>query len=324
MRVYELTAHLQKISRAKGRTATAAAAYRSCSLIQCEREQTAHDYRSKAGLEASGIILPDGAPGWAADRTALWNAAELRERNGTRGTNAGAFKARAVTAREIMFGFPAELSAAGRLGVAESIARHLAATHQVATDFSIHLPGKDGDQRNHHCHMMLTTRRLTAEGLSEKTREWDDRRGGSATVTTLRAFVAETMNAALAHEGRAGIVHVEHRSHKARGTGSAPTRHQGPGKTNAARNRASRERTVWIKTTRERQAERQARERAALPSSGQGARELAERHAREDQQLARAITARVDRDRTMEAVARHTQVERQLQLDHQQEHGRSP
>jgi hypothetical protein len=43
-------------------------------------------------------------------------------------------------------------------------------------DYSIHAPGKDGDERNYHCHMMTTTRRMTATGLGEKAREWDDSR----------------------------------------------------------------------------------------------------------------------------------------------------
>lgn len=117
-------------------------------------------------------MLPADAPAWASDRAKLWNAAELVERNGKRGKNAGQFKADAVTAREFLFSFPVELSATGRLTVAHTLARHLADTHGIAADFAIHHPGAEGVERNYHCHLLTTTRRLTAEGLTKKAREW--------------------------------------------------------------------------------------------------------------------------------------------------------
>ena len=189
MQTVELTAHLKKINRLRGRTATAAAAYRACALIECEREGWVHDYRRKSGMEAAEVILPGHAPAWASSRSGLWNAAEMRERNGKRGPNAGAFKVDAVTAREIMFGFPAGLSKAGRLDVARTIARHLVDRHGVAADFAIHTPGKAGDQRNHHCHLMFSTRRMTADGFTRKTREWDDVFTGSRTGLVANSWV---------------------------------------------------------------------------------------------------------------------------------------
>ena len=264
MQTVELTAHLKKINRLQGRTATAAAAYRACALIECEREGRVHDYRRKSGMEAAEIILPGNAPAWASSRSGLWNAAEMRERNGKRGPNAGAFKIDAVTAREIMFGFPAGLSEAGRLDVARAIARHLVDRHGVAADFAIHAPGKAGDQRNHHCHLMFSTRRMTADGFTRKTREWDDVFTGSRTLAETRAFIAGAMNTALGREGLSESVFVEHRSFAERGIGTTPTRHQGPGKTNAVRKRKSRDRTMWERTERERQKERHGLEVAAL------------------------------------------------------------
>ena len=195
-RIFELSTRVQAIGRNDGtsrrhgwakrrdgttrppkpsRSATAAAAYRACCVIDCDREGRTHDYTNKAGLEASEIVLPADAPAWARDRAKLWNAAEFRERNGKRGANANSFKANAQTARDLMFTFPCELSAAGRLNAARIIARHLVDTHGVAADFNIHEPGREGDSRNHHCHLLMTTRRMTADGLGEKAREWDER-----------------------------------------------------------------------------------------------------------------------------------------------------
>lgn len=261
MRILELTAHVQRFSRSNGRSATAAAAYRACDLIACEREGRVHDYRRKGGLEATGIVTPDDVPTWAHDRSRLWNAVELRERNGSRGANAGAWKMEAMVAREVLIGFPAELSEAGRLALVGRIAQHLVDRHGVAVDWAIHAPGKLGDQRNHHAHMMFTTRRLTASGLGTKTREWNAREGGGRIVSQLRATIAGMMNEALAGEGHGAAVHVEHRSLKARGIVRAATKHQGPGRTNTGRKGQARERTAWERQQRQDQAARHERER---------------------------------------------------------------
>lgn len=263
MRTFELSTHVQAISRGDGRSATAAAAYRACCVLACEREALTHDYTRKAGLEASEIVLPKGAPAWARDRAKLWNAAELREVNKDRRAKS-AFKANAQTAREFLFSFPVELSAAGRLKAAQAIARHLADTHGIAADFAIHQPGREGDERNYHCHLMTTTRRMTAKGLGEKAREWDDLKNAPRLAKQFRAFIAQTLNDEIKAEGKADSVHVEHRSFKARGSGQVPTRHQGPGKTNARRKDRGRARQAWTAQQRTAQKERHGKELAAL------------------------------------------------------------
>lgn len=264
MRVLELTAHMKKMGRGQGRSATAAAAYRACCVIECEREGRTHDYSRKKGLEASGIAVPKNAPAWAKDRAKLWNAAEMREKNGARGPRAGQFKTDAVVSREFMFSFPAELSKGGRARVAEAVAREMAETHGIAADYSIHQPGKDGDERNFHCHMMTTTRRLNAKGLHEKAREWDDLTTGPRILKQWRAFIAKAMNDALAAEGKANLVFVEHRSFETRGSGQTATKHQGPGKTHAARNEQRRARDAWRQAQRAAQDKRHTAERVTL------------------------------------------------------------
>ncbi len=149
MRVFELSTRVKSISRGEGRSATSAAAYRACCAIECEREGRIHDYRRKRGLEAAEIVLPSEAPQWAADRARLWNAAELRERNKDSRAKTKD-KANAQTAREFFYAFPVELSAAGRLRVAQTIARQLADTYGIDADFAIHEPGSEGDTRNYH------------------------------------------------------------------------------------------------------------------------------------------------------------------------------
>ena len=49
---------VKAVKRSAGRSATAAAAYRHAERITCEREGRVHDYRAKAGVEASFILAP--------------------------------------------------------------------------------------------------------------------------------------------------------------------------------------------------------------------------------------------------------------------------
>ena len=62
---------VKTVQRSAGRSATAAIAYRTASRVLCEREGRVHDYRAKAGVEATLLLVPQDAPTWAHDRQAL-------------------------------------------------------------------------------------------------------------------------------------------------------------------------------------------------------------------------------------------------------------
>ena len=264
LRSFELTTHIDNVSRSKGKTATVAAAYISGTDIYCEYEQRQHRYSGKGGVAYSHIFLPSGAPEWAKDRQKLWNAAELVEKNGKRGKNAGQWKAKARTAGTYLFSFPHELSAAGRQAVTDRIAQYLVDRDGVAADANIHAPGREGDQRNWHCHIQTTTRVLTAKGLGKKAAGENDLKLSGRQSKAWRAFVAQTINDELKKEGKAHLVKVEHKSFKARGIQRQPTRHQGPARTNVKRKQRRLEREAWEEQQRTEQQERQAKEAASL------------------------------------------------------------
>ena len=207
--------HLQvnTVSRSAGRSATAAAAYRAGEKIVDERTGEIHDYTRKGGVEASALFAPAGAPEWAADRAQLWNAAEGAEK-----------RKNSTVAREFVIALPAELSADERQALAYDFARALVERHGVAVDACIHAPGKDGDERNHHAHILMTTRRMTPEGLAEKTRELDNQRSGE--VDHWRKEWAAMANRALERAGRAE--RIDHRTLEAQGIERQPTVHNGP------------------------------------------------------------------------------------------------
>ena len=71
-----------------------------------------------------------------------------------------------TVAREIVIALPAELDAAARARMVRGFAEKLAIKHKVAVDFAIHEPNSKGDDRNHHAHLLLSTRRLRAEGFT--------------------------------------------------------------------------------------------------------------------------------------------------------------
>ena len=216
MAIYHLS--VKTISRSAGRSATAAAAYRAGVKITDERTGEIHDYTRKGGVESAELVLPAGAPEWAADRAALWNAAEQAET-----------RKNSTVAREFEIALPEELSPAERARLARDFARELVERHGCAADVCIHAPGKDGDDRNHHAHILLTTRRLGPEGLTEKTRELDDQKTGPQIVTQWRERFAALTNERLRENGIEA--RVDHRTLEAQGIEREPTRHLGPAAT---------------------------------------------------------------------------------------------
>jgi ATP-dependent exoDNAse (exonuclease V) alpha subunit len=263
--IYHLS--VKTISRSAGRSATAAAAYRAGVEITDERTGEIHDYTRKGGVESAELVLPAGAPEWAADRAALWNAAEQAEK-----------RKNSTVAREFEIALPAELSPAERARLARDLAREIVERHGCAADVCIHAPGKDGDDRNHHAHILLTTRRLGPEGFGEKTRELDDQKTGPQIVTQWRERFAQLQNERLREAGHS--VQVDHRSHAERGLDAEPTRHLGPAATGyerrtgePSRKRLDFEAEIADRLTRAREAgelERQGRQidRGILDLSG--------------------------------------------------------
>ena len=214
MATYHLSA--KTISRSHGRSATAAAAYRCGVRIDDERTGLIHDYRRRRGVEATFLLLPANAPDWARDRARLWNAAEQAET-----------RKNSTVAREFEIALPAELDAGERQRLAADFAHELVLRHGCAADVAIHRPGRAGDSRNHHAHILLTTRRLTAAGFGAKTRELDDLKSGE--IGRWREQFADLQNERL-HE--AGVeARVDHRRLEAQAIDREATIHLGPAAT---------------------------------------------------------------------------------------------
>ena len=207
MAIYHLA--VKSVSRSTGRSAVAAAAYRSGDRLENERDGLVHDYTRRGGVEDTFIVTPEGAE-WAQDRSALWNAAEAAEK-----------RKDAKVAREYELALPSELDAGQRRDLVRAFAEDIRDRYGVAVDAAIHAPHAYGDDRNHHAHVMTTTRVVDADGLGAKTRQLDVRSSASIEVEEIRASWAAQVNDAL--ELAQVAERVDHRSYARQGVEMEPT-----------------------------------------------------------------------------------------------------
>lgn len=221
MAIYHFS--MKPVSRASGRSAVASMAYRSGERLTNERDGITHDFTAKQGVEHAEIVLPEGVSAdWARDRSDLWNAAEFAEK-----------RKDARVAREFEVALPHELTAEQRLEATRELARELANRYGAAVDFAIHSPHDASDVRNHHAHVMMTTRQVTAEGLGDKTylereNKWLLANGLPTTDMQLRDLRQTWEGIANEHLARAGHdLRIDHRSHMERGLEITPTEHMG-------------------------------------------------------------------------------------------------
>jgi Ti-type conjugative transfer relaxase TraA len=198
-------------------------AYRAGEKLTNERDGITHDFRAKQGVEHAEIVLPEGsAADWARDRLALWNAAEAAEK-----------RKDARVAREFEVALPHELSAEQRLELTRDFAQDLANRFGAAVDFAIHQPHDSSDIRNHHAHLLMTTRQVGPEGLGDKTMiERENKWLLSHNLPTSQMQLRDVRKAwevhANEHLVRAGLdMRIDHRSHADRGLEIEPTEHMG-------------------------------------------------------------------------------------------------
>lgn len=154
-----------------------------------------HDYARRGGVAHEEIIAPENTPEWMKDRDALWNAVEAAEK-----------RKDAQLSREVQLALPHELSPAQRLSLVRGFVSHQFVARGMIADLAIHEPHRQGDNRNHHAHVMLTLRELAAGGFGKKNRDWNAREA----IEQWREAWAEAVNHALeraGHEQR-----VDHRT----------------------------------------------------------------------------------------------------------------
>ena len=199
------------ISRGKGQSAIASAAYRAGARLHDERTGTTPDYSRKAGVLHVEVLAPTGTPDWMHDRAQLWNAVEAVER-----------RKDAQLAREIQLSLPHELTDDQRCDLVRGFVQEQFVERGMIADMAIHAPSDKGDTRNHHAHVMLTMRELTGDGFGKKVRDWNS----PDHLTAWREQWAHHQNRELKRHGHPA--RVDHRSFEAQGVDREPSQHLGP------------------------------------------------------------------------------------------------
>ena len=166
MAIYHFS--IKNIGRSNGRSAVAAAAYRSGEKLVDSVYGKEQDYTKKSGIEYKNIYVPSHANENLLDRQTLWNEVEKSELKKN-----GDLKLTARLAKEFEIAFPHEVDADTRKRMLDELAQTLVKNHNVVVDAVIHAPHtKSGsDERNYHAHIMFTTRSINEQGeLGKKAR----------------------------------------------------------------------------------------------------------------------------------------------------------
>ena len=142
------------ISRGKGKSAVAAAAYRAGEKITNDYDGITHDYTRKGGVVHTEILLPEHAPEEYADRAILWNAVEKIEK-----------AKNSQLAREVELALPVELSQEQNISLVCEYVKNNFVDSGMCADICVH----NKNDGNPHAHIMLTMRPFN------KDKSWGDK-----------------------------------------------------------------------------------------------------------------------------------------------------
>jgi hypothetical protein len=176
---------MKSFGRGKGDSSVAAAAYRAGFDLVDEATGLSHQYSRRHGVDHAQMLAPKDAPGWCLDTEKFWNANEAAET-----------RKNALVAREVEVALPQSLDQAQRKALALDLGQLLVDRYKVAVLVAIHSPSRNGDQRNHHVHLLMSARQVGPEGFGKRAAaEFDGRQGqGSKAVKELRLAIAATIN----------------------------------------------------------------------------------------------------------------------------------
>jgi hypothetical protein len=159
---------LQKaVSRGKGQSAVAKAAYNAREQLHDERkDQFTRDYGKptknsdgKDDILFTGIFLDTklNPPEWAKERSQMWNAQVASEK-----------RKDAREAQEIIVNLPWELTQKQREYMLTDFCREVTRGTRRIADANMHKAPKHGDDRNIHAHILLTVREIGQDGSTGK------------------------------------------------------------------------------------------------------------------------------------------------------------
>jgi hypothetical protein len=227
--------NIKIISRGKGKSSVAAAAYRAAEKIKNGYDGRTSDYTHKRGVIYKEIMLPENAPPEYKDRAVLWNAVEQIEK-----------ASNSQLAREIEIALPKELDPIMNFLLAKKYVKEQFTDKGMCADICVH----DNKTGNPHAHIMLTMRPFNGDGTwgdkqkkeyaldrnGEKIYDPKKRQYRCKSIPTVdwnertkaeewRAAWADTVNGYF--ERRKIDTRIDHRSYKRQGVDIIPTVHLG-------------------------------------------------------------------------------------------------
>ena len=240
MNIYHLSAQI--IGRSNGRSAVAAAAYRSGEKLYEKESNSYKNYSRKQNVVYTEILLPQNAPAEYSDRETLWNAVQEVEKNKN-----------ARFSRELNVALPITENLETHKAIIKEYGQYLA-DQGMCVDIAIH-----GLKENPHAHIMLTVRAIGENGewLPKKRMEYvlDDngdripvidkktgqqkiekdgrRKWKTRTITTADWDKQETLVewrekwASVCNRYLEPEHQIDHRSNEERGLDELPTKHLG-------------------------------------------------------------------------------------------------
>jgi Ti-type conjugative transfer relaxase TraA len=151
MAIYRLSS--KSISRGKGQSAVASAAYRSAEKLKSNLLNKEFDYTRKEKVSYSEVMLPNGSNEKFKDRETLWNEVERIEK-----------RKDAELAKEYQLAIPKELNQEQSIELVKNFVQQQFVDKGLACDVCFH----NLDDDNPHVHIMTTTRKLEQDGFSAK------------------------------------------------------------------------------------------------------------------------------------------------------------
>ena len=232
--------HLNQLSRGKGQSAIASAAYRAGAKLECTYYGEVSDYTRKGGVVLAEIHLPKQAPERFKDRETLWNEVEWIEGN-----------KKAQLAHSFDIALMNEFSMEENIELARRFVEEQLVARGMIADLAIHDPKKAKDKiPNPHMHIMVPIRPLQEDGtwgqkqkkvpvltpdgqpvLNQKgqpvfravhTTDWSRKE----TLEELRSAWARMCNELYEEKGL--TERVDARSYEERGIDKIPMVHEGP------------------------------------------------------------------------------------------------
>ena len=153
MEAKSLHTHVDIVTRSKGASVIAKAAYNARDKLNDEHYGKVHDYSKKEDLVFSKIFLPEHISKEFSDREYLWNSVEKIEKSKN-----------SQLARNLLFTLPRELNEEDRIKlISEFIEENFTSKGMIA-DCNIHNPLASDNEEQPHAHILLTLREIDEKG----------------------------------------------------------------------------------------------------------------------------------------------------------------